>query len=168
MSTEKERASAAARWRRIKDDPAFRAKRRARLAAKKAADPEWHERYKARLRAYYQRDPADRVAKVADWRKRNPGRRSGEHRKHRYLLNREDYDRMVAEQHGLCAICKQPPSGKPPMGVLHVDHDHETGDVRELLCHKCNKALGGFRDDPTLVMTAAFYLTKHRKVAEVG
>ncbi len=57
-------------------------------------------------------------------------------------------------QGGGCAIC-----GKRPGKVsLHVDHDHETGEVRGLLCVGCNNALGQFRDDLELLARASDYL----------
>jgi len=60
--------------------------------------------------------------------------------KHKYNITPDDYERMVKEQNGLCAICKNPPRGKTKR--LSVDHDHETGKVRGLLCVPCNRALG--------------------------
>lgn len=71
----------------------------------------------------------------------------------RYGLDRTDYDHMVAEQAGRCKLC-QSTQTKP----LYVDHDHETGRVRGLLCFHCNVALGHFRDDPELLEAALSYL----------
>jgi hypothetical protein len=48
-----------------------------------------------------------------------------------------EYDRLLAAQGGGCAICGNPPKTRR----LHVDHDHKTGRVRGLLCHRCNRAL---------------------------
>jgi hypothetical protein len=48
-----------------------------------------------------------------------------------------DYEALLAAQGGGCAICGNPPKTRR----LHVDHDHKTGKVRGLLCHRCNRAL---------------------------
>jgi len=59
----------------------------------------------------------------------------------KYGITLEDYDRMMKIQGGLCAICnKTNPNGFR----LAVDHDHETGQVRGLLCQECNGKLGWF------------------------
>ena len=62
---------------------------------------------------------------------------------------------MLEQQDGLCAICGVAPA-------VHVDHDHETGQVRALLCFNCNGGLGQFKDDPYLLQMAAFYVEHHR------
>ena len=62
---------------------------------------------------------------------------------------------MLAAQDGLCAICGTAPAA-------HVDHDHETGAVRQLLCFHCNGGLGQFRDDPVVLRAAADYVERHR------
>lgn len=61
---------------------------------------------------------------------------------------------LLARQGGGCRIC-----GKRPGKIsLHVDHDHETGEIRGLLCVGCNNALGQFHDDPALIQRAIEYL----------
>ena len=75
-----------------------------------------------------------------------------------YDLTQAELDTMLAVQGGTCAICDLPPSGKGPNAVLHIDHDHETGKVRGLLCQACNRGLGFFRDDPGRLIDAADYL----------
>ena len=71
-----------------------------------------------------------------------------------YGISPEEYDRRLALQNGVCAICKK----KPKRRLLFVDHCHRTGKVRGLLCMKCNSALGLYEDDPTLAEAATAYL----------
>ena len=85
-----------------------------------------------------------------------------------YRIREEDYDRMYRDQVGCCAICKIPQEpwsaglGKKRSGFLLVDHDHETGKVRQLLCSRCNQGLGLFREDRESLLAAAEYLHRHR------
>lgn len=58
----------------------------------------------------------------------------------KYGIEIADYEAMLLTQNGLCAICRQPPRGKKQR--LCVDHNHQTGQVRGLLCDWCNHALG--------------------------
>lgn len=71
----------------------------------------------------------------------------------KYKITRDDYDRMVSDQQGRCAICH---SEHPQ---LSVDHDHATGTVRGLLCNRCNAGIGFLRDDVDLLRGAIRYLT---------
>jgi hypothetical protein len=74
-----------------------------------------------------------------------------------YGITIEDYDAMFAAQGGRCAICSARPTRR-----LAVDHDHKTGAVRALLCHRCNPGLGLFTDDPNKLIAAADYIERHR------
>lgn len=76
-----------------------------------------------------------------------------------YALSAEAYERMMAEQRGVCRICGHVPSGAGRDKHLFVDHSHKSGAVRGLLCAKCNSGLGMFRDDPMLLMSACAYLS---------
>lgn len=84
----------------------------------------------------------------------------------RYGLTIEDYDRMLAEQGGACMICGKPPNpdGVKAASKLHADHDHATGQHRDLLCLSCNNGIGYFYDDPVLLRAAAEYIERHREV----
>lgn len=79
-----------------------------------------------------------------------------------YGLTPEQYAELYEAQAGVCAICREPETmtyrGKPK--TLSIDHDHETGKVRGLLCAACNFAIGKFRDDPALLRAAAEYLER--------
>ena len=80
--------------------------------------------------------------------------------KHKYGLSIEQYDRMFLEQNGVCAICGNPPAptGKPQQTRLHVDHDHQTGQIRGLLCRACNHGIGSLRDSTAILQSAISYL----------
>ena len=80
----------------------------------------------------------------------------------RYGISSRDYDRMLAWQCGLCHLCRKPPTGRYNGGVLHADHDHQTGRLRRLICHDCNNGLGRFKDDPDLLRRAAAYIEEFR------
>lgn len=81
-------------------------------------------------------------------------------RARRYGLLPADFDALLAAQDGVCAICRQAETDTWRGNVkdLAVDHDHETGRVRGLLCAQCNTALGKFRDDAELLRAAMSYL----------
>lgn len=75
-----------------------------------------------------------------------------------YGLTLEEYETLLTQQQGLCAICRRPSPATDRGGRLAVDHDHKTGEVRGLLCTSCNTGLGAFREDPDLFMAAVQYL----------
>lgn len=75
----------------------------------------------------------------------------------KYGLTLDDYNVLLDAQDGQCAICPAKPSNR----VLAVDHCHETGRVRALLCGACNLGLGNFRDNPERLRRAAEYLEVH-------
>ena len=80
--------------------------------------------------------------------------------KNTYGITAGEYATMLAAQHGRCAICAVAQTEVPRR--FAVDHCHETGKVRELLCFHCNSSMGKFKDDPELLEKAANYLRKHR------
>jgi len=90
-----------------------------------------------------------------------PGRpRSGAtryHLKRRYGITQERYDELNVLQGGLCAICKRTcVTGRS----LAVDHDHETMEVRGLLCMRCNRGIAMLREDPVVLKNAAEYMER--------
>ena len=71
----------------------------------------------------------------------------------RYGISLDEYEGMARRQNGVCAVCEV--SGK-----LHVDHEHETGRVRGLLCGSCNRALGLLKDNVDSLKKAIDYLSE--------
>jgi hypothetical protein len=75
------------------------------------------------------------------------------HLKRRYGIGAAEVDAMIAAQGSACLVCGRP-------DPEHVDHDHETGAVRGVLCFNCNGGLGQFGDDPDRLRSAARYLER--------
>lgn len=67
-------------------------------------------------------------------------------------LPEPDYLRLLAEQGGHCALCPSTPKNRR----LHADHDHKTGRVRGLLCHRCNRALAAWVSSQWLCRAAVY------------
>lgn len=85
-------------------------------------------------------------------------------RKFKFGVTQDRYDAMLAEQAGVCAVCERVEtdlsrSRRPK--PLSVDHCHETGRVRGLLCSRCNIAIGLVGDDPNLLRKLIGYLSAH-------
>ena len=77
-----------------------------------------------------------------------------------YGITLTEYNKVLEEQNGVCAICDLPETETNSIGTkwLCVDHNHATGKIRGLLCNKCNQALGCFRDDKDVMLKAILYL----------
>lgn len=81
----------------------------------------------------------------------------------KFGLSPEGYLAMLEKQQGLCAVCGKPETAKSRSAgratkALAVDHDHETGKIRGLLCQRCNTALGLLREDEGIVQSLLAYL----------
>lgn len=86
--------------------------------------------------------------------------------KSKYNLTLEQYYTILEEQNHCCKICGEEETRKnKTTGVclLCVDHNHKTGEVRGLLCNKCNTGLGYFKEDINILYTAIEYLSKKEK-----
>jgi hypothetical protein len=108
------------------------------------------KKYIAAIRCDMFRGPQE-VKKV----NRKAGNRKTRERylKSKYNMSLEEYDELAHQQRGRCAICNHQVAG-----LLYVDHNHATGEVRGLLCNGCNTGLGHFGDDASNLMRAIGYL----------
>lgn len=79
---------------------------------------------------------------------------------YRYGMTMDEYNHRRWEQDGRCAIC-----GERPEERLCVDHDHATNAIRDLLCARCNHALGNARENPATLRAMADYLERHTERA---
>lgn len=122
----------------------------------------------ARRKAWYRENRVREIARVRRWQAENAEhvrsyltayqeRRDfrAEHLRAKFGMTQRDYERMLAAQHGGCAICGRTPR---PGKHLHVDHDHDTGRVRVLLCFSCNVGVGNFGNDSSRMAEAADYV----------
>lgn len=82
--------------------------------------------------------------------------------KRMYGITQQDYDVMLTEQNNQCAICETTePGGRHTSNYFVVDHCHDTGKVRKLLCHKCNTAMGLLGDNVSVIESMIKYLETH-------
>lgn len=110
--------------------------------SKRAASPDGLNNYcKACMSKYYYKESRS-SRKAKNILKREKMR--AHHLNRKYKMTPEEYDRMYEAQGGKCGICEKQgvPQGMPGEKLV-VDHDHETGLVRGLLCYQCNYALVG-------------------------
>lgn len=115
------------------------------------------EERKAAQRAHYAKVKVRKRATNKAWREANPEKEKHTYLKSRYGITLEQYEHMFTECNGRCMICDKP--GEDSDRGLHVDHNHETGDIRGLLCGSCNLALGHFKDSIPLLLKAIEYLS---------
>ena len=84
-----------------------------------------------------------------------------------FKLNADDYILMIKTQDNKCAICGDKESHidfhTRKTKELAVDHNHETGEIRQLLCHACNMGIGLFKEDGERMLKAIKYLEKYKK-----
>jgi hypothetical protein len=142
-------------------------------AARDGHRPECKTCTAARRKAAYAANREREIRRVVAWQRANPERYASRqrefaatgrkaiadrksHLKRKYGLTPQQYDAMLAAQGGVCLICREKPGDLP----LHVDHDHATGEVRGLLCIRCNNAIGLFQESQDLFQAAANYLAE--------
>lgn len=87
----------------------------------------------------------------------------------KYGLTKEQYQNILAIQGGCCAICRRSPDKIKPKRNLAVDHNHTTGEIRGLLCYRCNHVLLGriLRDDVDMAKRTYYYLKTNKGYGKV-
>jgi hypothetical protein len=99
--------------------------------------------------------------KALKLRTENPESTRGNNLKQRFDMTIEDYNVIFLKQKGKCAICRNAETNKDKKGKvkwLSVDHNHDTGDIRGLLCSSCNTGIGLLQDSKKLMKSAIKYL----------
>jgi hypothetical protein len=127
------------------------------------------DRKNKRARAHYRKNKKRILTEHSEWRAANPGY----HRKYygsnkelwrarrlrfHYGITLEEYASLLKAQGGRCAVCQTDRPSTRWQTIFCVDHDHESGDVRGLLCVACNLVLGHVRDDPNILRAMIAYL----------
>ncbi len=132
-------------------------KARSAFYRNKLAKDGFQNKCKACERAYMQTPAGKEIArrKQRKWEKANPEKLAAVHRRRTYQLLPDQYEARLKAQNNACAICGQTFSGR-----ICVDHDHQTGAVRGLLCQGCNHALGSLKDSIEVLQKAIAYLQK--------
>ena len=124
------------------------------------------ERGKHTQQAYYERNKEKLWARSREWAKDNPIREAKRlresHLRRNYGITQQEYEQLVDNQEGLCAICNELPS---TYHGLVIDHDHCTiePNCRGLICQSCNTGLARFQEDPNILERAASYLRTYLK-----
>jgi hypothetical protein len=85
-------------------------------------------------------------------------------RKLKYNLSEAQYDNMLLEQNNCCAICGVHKDNNKK--EFSVDHCHENGKIRGLLCNNCNVALGLFKDNINIMKNAVVYLNNNNEITQ--
>jgi Autographiviridae endonuclease VII len=118
------------------------------------ADPIKAREYR---KQYYEKNRERHAASTKRWYLANPDKkRLSSWREKDIRMTLKQFNQMLESQNHQCRICGRPDKGYKKK--LAVDHDHETGLVRGLLCGACNTAIGLLKDDWILFETAANYL----------
>lgn len=117
------------------------------------------EKVSAKAKAWREKNPERNRENCRKAEQRNKEKRRAQRLKRYYGISFAEYQDLIEQQKGLCKIC-----GRDPLKVFLrsssycVDHDHETGKVRGILCGKCNAALGMLQDSPEILRKAAEYI----------
>jgi hypothetical protein len=129
--------------------------------AKRIYDADYRKRNLEQLKVlqkqYYQDNAAARKAYMRLYRERFPRKARSAVLKATFGITLDDYDQILLEQNGGCAICGTPPKTKR----LSIDHDHTTGRIRGLLCNDCNAGLGFFQESVGRFRRALAYMVHH-------
>jgi hypothetical protein len=149
------------RHKRAEIDRRSRRKHASRVAARKK---KWRQENPEKVRAEKRRHHEKHKDKIQErlkvWREANPDYDRERSLWKNYGLTIEGYNAIFKSQGGRCAICLQKEVSGKRSKRLAVDHCHETGRIRGLLCQRCNRALGLLKDDKNVLANAITYLSE--------
>ena len=111
-------------------------------------------------KAYRMENREKRNERLKKWGRENPGKKRAQKYRHRYGIDIKDYEDLLLSQESCCAICKSKDKGRKGAKYFVIDHCHDSGKVRGLLCHKCNVILGYAEDGIDRLQSAIEYLKR--------
>jgi len=146
---------------RLRNKERLKAQRATYRARNSATHRAWRAKNKERInelrRARYQRNPEKHIAATRAHYAKNADRIRRRTQLKRYGMTEEQYTVLAVAQNSMCAICGR------ELVRPHIDHDHDTGKIRGLLCTQCNTAIGLLQDSSKVAFNAANYLLSHGK-----
>lgn len=95
--------------------------------------------------------------RIMQWKVENPDKQRDSRLRRNYGISLDAYDQLLQEQGGVCAICGTDNPGSNTRFM--VDHNHDTGEVRGLLCGNCNRGIGLLGDNISTLSKAITYLS---------
>ena len=138
----------------LKDKPVSEFNKRA--ASKDGVRSQCKECARAYSRQYAAEHREEGNVRNRSYRDRHPLKERNRALLRYFNITLAEYDEMLEGQGGGCAICGMTPEDNGKR--LAVDHDHETDEVRGLLCNNCNTGIGLLQDNPAVLRSAANYL----------
>lgn len=103
-----------------------------------------------------------------EWNTRNKTTQRDRYLKRTYGISENEYNAMLLSQNNACLLCKTEFSDGWGANAPVVDHCHNTGKVRGILCNECNRGLGYFHDNKETLMNAIKYLSNDDLTFEIG
>lgn len=120
------------------------------------------DRAKAAVEKYITNNPERRKANALKWKRANPKNARAARLQREYGITLQEYEALLKQQNNCCAICS---CGEPKDKAFCVDHNHQTGAIRSLLCHRCNSALGLADESSARLRNMADYIDFHTNKA---
>lgn len=147
------RAEYARNWRKENPEKASEHARRSRIKNR--------EKHNARQKVWREKNSYEHRKNGREWYLNNKERVKDLALQREFGITLEEYHNIMEKQNHRCAICGEPP--EVDQRLFSVDHDHETGKVRGLLCRGCNVGIGNLKDDPEILMKAILYIKSFKE-----
>jgi hypothetical protein len=133
------------------------ARRQQKLEAMKRYRERNKEALREKSKAYRLINREVCIERTKKWQRENPSKAKDMVYRRKYGITLAEYEAMVAQRDGKCDICSEKKQ-------LVVDHCHDDGCVRGLLCDRCNVGIGCLSDDPDRLIAAASYIAGYAKL----